>query len=79
MGVKELLRVRDRVLNEYEEGEFGIGREGIVEVRERLETLADGYAGGLDEDEEEEDVDKDEDENWEATEQQEDSDGLFDD
>ncbi|ORY88902.1 tubulin domain-domain-containing protein [Leucosporidium creatinivorum] len=77
-GVKELLRTRSRSLVEYEEGEYGIGREGITECRERLETLADGYAGGI---EEEEDGmgEKDEDENWEATEQQEDSDGLFDD
>ncbi|KAM0754747.1 hypothetical protein T439DRAFT_321787 [Meredithblackwellia eburnea MCA 4105] len=44
LGVKELVRVRSPFLWEYENGEYGIGRDGINECRERLETLADNYA-----------------------------------
>ncbi|GAA6062237.1 hypothetical protein JCM10212_000816 [Sporobolomyces blumeae] len=65
-GVKELLRVRSRVLREYEEGEYGLGREGTLECRERLETMADNYRGGVQDDDEV--LDKDEDENWDDTE-----------
>ncbi|GAA5905693.1 uncharacterized protein JCM6883_005414 [Sporobolomyces salmoneus] len=66
-GLKELVRRKDGVLREYEEGEYGIGREGILEVRERLETLMDNYRGGDDGDDGE-GTDKDEDENWDDTE-----------
>ncbi|KAI5479056.1 hypothetical protein MNV49_004338 [Pseudohyphozyma bogoriensis] len=61
--IKELQRERSSVLWEYEEGEYGIGREGVGEARERLETLADGLAaaGGMGLDDEE---DLDEDENF---------------
>lgn len=62
-GVKELLRIRSRVLWEYEEGEHGLGRDGIVEARERLESLADRYAAGVEEDENASDG-QDEDEHW---------------
>lgn len=49
---------------EYEEGEYGLGREGLMECRERLETLVDnhGAAGGVASDSEEE---PGEDEDWE--------------
>ena len=65
-GVKELLRVRSRVLWEYEESEYGIGRDGVVEAREALESLADRYAAGGKRDDEEDDMD--EDENWQEQE-----------
>jgi len=61
--VKELLRVRSGVLREFEDGEYGVGREGVLECRERLEGLMDAYGGGGAEEEE-----KDEDENWDETE-----------
>ncbi|GAA5939706.1 Dml1p [Sporobolomyces koalae] len=66
-GIKELVRIRSGVLREFEDGEYGLGREGILECRERLETLADTYRGatGTNSDD---DVDKDEDENWDDTE-----------
>lgn len=76
-GVKELLRTRSRTLYEFEEGEYGLGREGLVECKERLETLADGLAqagGGGDSDDGMEG--KDEDENWDP---EEDDGDLFDD
>ncbi|GAA5841691.1 hypothetical protein JCM3766R1_005153 [Sporobolomyces carnicolor] len=67
--LKELVRTRNRVLREYEDGEFGIGREGVLECRERLETIGDNYKGGTDDAGEDDDgVDKDEDENWDDTE-----------
>lgn len=65
-GVKELLRVRSRVLWEYEEGEYGLERDGIIEAREALESLADRYAAGGHGDEEEDHMD--EDENWQEQE-----------
>lgn len=63
-GVKELQRTRNACLFEYEEGEYGLGREGLMECRERLETLVDnhGAAGGVASDSEEE---PGEDEDWE--------------
>ncbi|GAA5907327.1 hypothetical protein JCM5296_002693 [Sporobolomyces johnsonii] len=67
-GVKELVRVKAAVLREYEDGEYGLGREGVLECRERLETMADNYRGGGGGDVSEDEVDKDEDENWDATE-----------
>ncbi|SCV67865.1 BQ2448_5476 [Microbotryum intermedium] len=59
---RELIRVRDPVLKQFEEGEYSLGREGTVEMVERLETLLSGLSG----DEEEndgEDGGRDEDEN----------------
>lgn len=64
--LKELVRTRDGVLREFEQGEFGVGREGILECLEKLETLGDNYRNGEDDDDDE--VDKDEDENWDDTE-----------
>lgn len=61
-GIKELQRIRAGVLREYEDGEYGIGREGLSECRERLETLADGLAtaGGVEESDNEGGADDDE-------------------
>ncbi|GAA5859306.1 hypothetical protein JCM8547_001975 [Rhodosporidiobolus lusitaniae] len=85
-GVKELRRTRAGVLREYEEGEYGVGREGVEEARERLESLIDAYGGEFDENEHEneEEVEgvtggglggvgygRDEDEDWSATEPRE--------
>ncbi|GAA6014540.1 hypothetical protein JCM11491_004532 [Sporobolomyces phaffii] len=68
-AVRDLVRTRAGVLREYEDGEYGLGREGIVECRERLETMADNYGGGAAGDGDgDEAVDKDEDENWDDTE-----------
>ncbi|KDE03252.1 hypothetical protein MVLG_06246 [Microbotryum lychnidis-dioicae p1A1 Lamole] len=67
---RELIRVRDGVLKQYEEGEYSLGREGTLEMVERLETLVSGL-GGEDEDEEDEDGGRDEDENWDDTEPKE--------
>ncbi|GAA6027838.1 hypothetical protein JCM8097_001741 [Rhodosporidiobolus ruineniae] len=68
--LRDLRRVRASVLREYEDApEWGIGREGIEECRERLETLVDNYGGEEDEEGEE---GKDEDEDWTATEPKED-------
>ncbi|GAA5932647.1 hypothetical protein JCM1841_000322 [Sporobolomyces salmonicolor] len=67
-GVTELVRVKAAVLREYEDGEYGIGREGVLECRERLETMADNYRGGGGGDVSEDEMDKDEDENWDETE-----------
>ncbi|GAA5998738.1 uncharacterized protein JCM10292_007198 [Rhodotorula paludigena] len=69
LGVKELRRVRAGVLREYEGGEYGVGREGVDEARERIEALWDAYGGGAEDDEGDEGG-KDEDEDWTATEQQ---------
>ncbi|GAA5946885.1 hypothetical protein JCM3765_002059 [Sporobolomyces pararoseus] len=66
-GLKELVRTRDGVLREFEQGEFGLGREGILECLEKLETLEDNYRNGIEEEDDYE-VDKDEDENWDDTE-----------
>lgn len=52
-GVGELQRVRWRGLWEYEEGEWGLGREGLVECRERLEAMGDALLGASGGDEEE--------------------------
>ncbi|SCZ93049.1 BZ3500_MvSof-1268-A1-R1_Chr6-2g08428 [Microbotryum saponariae] len=67
---RELIRVRDGVLKQYEEGEYSLGREGTLEMVERLETLLSGL-GGENEDEEDEDGGRDEDENWDDTEPKE--------
>lgn len=65
-----MVRIRSGVLREYEDGEYGLGREGVLECRERLESLIDAY-GGEGEGEGEGDEDgKDEDENWDETEDQ---------
>lgn len=57
-SLAELLRVRSSVLTEFEGGEYGVGREGIVECRERLESIRTAYdvegeedEDGMDEDE----------------------------
>ncbi|BGP46430.1 mtDNA inheritance, partitioning of the mitochondrial organelle [Rhodotorula kratochvilovae] len=60
--LREMRRVRAGVLREYESGEYGVGREGVEEARERLEGLWDGYGGAG------EGEDKGEDEDWTATE-----------
>lgn len=44
-GIKELQRTRSRSLYEFEEGEYGLGKEGIAECRERLEGLVDALVG----------------------------------
>lgn len=49
------------LVSEYEQGEYGLGRDGIVEVRERLESLRDGYAEVVMDDGDEA---EDEDEHW---------------
>ncbi|GAA5877726.1 hypothetical protein JCM16303_000218 [Sporobolomyces ruberrimus] len=70
-SLKELVRVRSGVLREYEDGEYGLGREGILDCFERLETLRSNYGTGdqdEDEDGEGEGDGKDEDENWDDTE-----------
>ena len=63
-GMKELRRVRWGGWWEYEQGEYGVGREGVEEARERLEGLVDalkGAGGGAgDGEEEEEGYDTDE-------------------
>lgn len=64
-GLKELQRVRSSCLYDYEEGEYAIGRDGLAECRERLETLADNHgaaAGGIGSDSE---GSAGEDEDWE--------------
>ncbi|KAM0788396.1 hypothetical protein ACM66B_001534 [Microbotryomycetes sp. NB124-2] len=70
-SLKELIRTRSRLLYEYEDGEHGLGRDGVREVQERLETLVDTYtSGAADEDDDGgHDEDKDVDEDWTATEQ----------
>ncbi|GAA5892952.1 hypothetical protein JCM6882_006903 [Rhodosporidiobolus microsporus] len=79
-GVRELRRVRSPVLREYEEGEYGVGREGVEEAVEGWEGLVDAYGGGgLDEEGEDEEgalggvggEGKDVDEDWSATEPKE--------
>lgn len=55
-SMRELLRVRSPFLVEYESGEHGLGREGLIECRERLVTLADEYGASPDND----DADSDE-------------------
>lgn len=65
-GVKELLRVRSPFLFEYENGEYALGREGLGEAKERLETMADNYgaANGGRESESEDEGGQDEDEDF---------------
>jgi hypothetical protein len=66
--VRELIRVRSSALSEFEQGEYGEGREGMGECRERLETLADGSGaaanGGLEASSGEEEGSEEEDEDW---------------
>jgi len=62
------MRVRSGILREFEEGEFGEGREGILECCERLESLGDNYRTGDNDDDGGDEIDKDEDENWDDTE-----------
>ncbi|GAA5838425.1 hypothetical protein JCM11251_004934 [Rhodosporidiobolus azoricus] len=78
---KELRRTRAGVLREFEQGEYGVGREGVDEALEVVEGLIDAYGG-----DEEEDGDegqggrelggvggggKDQDEDWTSTEPKE--------
>ncbi|KAK4051838.1 mtDNA inheritance, partitioning of the mitochondrial organelle [Microbotryomycetes sp. JL201] len=68
-SLKELVRTRSRLLYEYEDGEHGIGRDGVREIQERLETLADTYSSGATGGDNAEEEDRDVDEDWSATEQ----------
>ncbi len=54
--------------SEDSEGVIG-GRDGLKEVRERLEDLLSAYEAGLDEDEEEEDDGRGTDEEWQEDEE----------
>lgn len=59
--------MRSSHLVEYENGEYALGREGLGECKERLETLADNYGGangGRESDSEEERDGMDEDEDF---------------
>ncbi|KAK4058413.1 mtDNA inheritance, partitioning of the mitochondrial organelle [Microbotryomycetes sp. JL221] len=74
-SLKELIRTKSRLLYEYEDGDHGLGRDGVREVQERLETLADSYSSGAADDEDDDEDEaadrygKDPDENWTSTEQ----------
>lgn len=63
-SLRELRRVRWAGWWEYEQGEWAIGREGVDEAVERLESLADALKGSGDQDEEEEEDGRDTDEEW---------------